>query len=83
MTRRTVDNRLDTLDVRLPRAVRPSVGVGNLDPKRNALTANTAFCHWLHLLATLKLLAKHADDILTDFGEKSKGFSKVFFLGKF
>ena len=45
--------------------------VGNLNPKRDALAADTALCHWLHLLATLKLLAKHADAILADFGEKS------------
>ena len=82
MARRTVDNRLDALDVGLPRAVGSSVRVGNLNPKRDALAADTALCHWLHLLATLKLLAKHADAILADFGEKSKGLSKVFFVSR-
>ena len=54
MARGTVNNRLDALDVGLPCSVRASMGVGNLDAERNALTADIAFCHQLHLLAVGK-----------------------------
>ena len=51
MAGRTVDDRLDTLDIGLPRAVGPPVGVGNLDPKGNTLVTELTLCHPLHLLA--------------------------------
>ena len=54
MARRTVNNRLHALDIGLPRPVGTSMGVRDLDPKRNALAANIALSHWLHLLATSK-----------------------------
>ena len=51
MAGRTVYDRLDTLDVGLPRAVGPSVGVGHLDSKGNTLVTELTLCHPLHLLA--------------------------------
>ena len=54
MARRTVNNCLYTLDIGLPHPVGASVRMGDLDPKSNALAANIALSHWLHLLATQK-----------------------------
>ena len=51
MARGTVHNRLDPLDIGLPSAVGPAVGVGNLDAKGNTLVAKLTFSHPLHLLA--------------------------------
>ena len=48
--RRAVDNRLDTLDIGLPRAVGAAVGVGDLDAEGNTLSANITFGHYWHLL---------------------------------
>ena len=45
----TVNDRLDALDIGLPHSVRTSVGVGDLDTKGNALAANIALSHQLHL----------------------------------
>ena len=45
MARRTIDNRLDSLDIGLPRAVGPPVGMGNLNAKSHAFSAYIAFCH--------------------------------------
>ena len=45
MARSTVDNRLDTFDIRLPGSVGTSVRMGDLDPKSNALAANIALSH--------------------------------------
>ncbi len=55
MAGRTVDNRLDTLDIGLPRAVGTPVGVGDLDPKGHALVTELTLCHPLHLLAVQNL----------------------------
>ena len=49
MARSTVDDCLDTLNVGLPGTIGPSVGVGNLDTKGNALTTIITLCHSLHL----------------------------------
>ena len=49
MARSTVDNRLHALDIGLPHSVGPSVGMGDLDAERNALAADIALCHWMHL----------------------------------
>ena len=51
MARGTIDDRLDSLDIGLPRAVGPSVGVGHLDPEGNTLVTELTLCHPLHLLA--------------------------------
>ena len=51
MAGRTVDHRLDALDIGLPRTIGASVGVGDLDTECHALAADIAFCHQLHLLA--------------------------------
>lgn len=47
---RTVYDCLNALYVGFPSAVGPTVGVGNLNPERNAFSADIAFCHCLHLL---------------------------------
>ena len=47
----TVNDRLDTLDVGLPCTVGSSVRMGDLNAERNALAADIALCHQLHLLA--------------------------------
>ena len=54
MARSTVDDRLDTLDIGLPHSVGTSVGMGDLDTERNALAANIALCHLLHLQSVEK-----------------------------
>ena len=51
MARSTVNDRLDALDVGLPSSVGTSVGMGDLNAERNALAADIALCHQLHLLA--------------------------------
>ena len=50
MTRFTVDNRFDAFHVWFPSSVGSSVGMGHLDTKGNALTADITFSHDLHLL---------------------------------
>ena len=50
MAGRSVNNCLDASYVGLPGSVRSSVGVGNLNTKGNALAADVAFSHGLHLL---------------------------------
>ena len=42
---RAVDNRLDALHIGLPHSVGPSVGMGDLNAKGNALAANIALSH--------------------------------------
>ena len=54
MAGRTVHDRLDTLDVGLPCAVRPAVGVGDLNTESHALVTELTLCHPLHLLAVQK-----------------------------
>ena len=51
MARSTVNDRLDALDVGLPCTVGSSVRMGDLNAERNALAADIALCHQLHLLA--------------------------------
>ena len=51
MARSTVNDRFDTLDVGLPCTVGSSVRMGDLNTERNALAADIALCHQLHLLA--------------------------------
>lgn len=50
MLGRAVHDDLDTLNVGLPCTVGAPVGMTDLDTKGNALSANIAFCHLLHLL---------------------------------
>ena len=59
MAGRTINHCLDALDIGLPRTIGTSVGVGNLDPKGNALVAKLAFSHPLHLLAVIKSRLAH------------------------
>ena len=49
MAGRTVDDCFHALHVGLPSSVGTSMGVGNLNAKRNALAANIALCQLLHL----------------------------------
>ena len=51
MARRAIDNRLNTLDIGLPGTIGTPVGVRDLDAERNALIAELALSHPLHLLA--------------------------------
>ena len=53
MAGRTIDDRLDALDIGLPGAVGTSVGVGDLDTEGHALVAVFTLCHPLHLLAVI------------------------------
>ena len=54
MARSTIDNRLDALYIGLPHSVGPSVGMGDLNAKGNALAANIALSHSLHLQSVEK-----------------------------
>ena len=51
----TIDDRLYTLDIGLPRTVGTPVGVGDLDPESNTLVTELSLCHPLHLLAVQNL----------------------------
>ena len=62
MARRTIDNRLDSLDIGLPRAVGPPVGMGNLNAKGHTLVTELTFSHPLHLLAVLNSNAFNCTD---------------------
>ena len=53
MAGRTIDDRLDTLDIGLPGPVGTPVGVGHLDPESHTLVTELTLCHPLHLLAVL------------------------------
>ncbi len=55
MAGRTVDQRLNALDIGLPGAVGTPMRVGNLNAESHALIAELAFCHPLHLLALTKI----------------------------
>ena len=70
MARSTVNNRLHTLDIGLPRPVGPSVGMGDFDPKSNTLAANIALSHWLHLLAAENRTFKDAGKYISRFSDK-------------
>ena len=59
MAGRTVDHRLDALDIGLPRTIGASVGVGDLNTKGHTLVAKLALCHPLHLLAVIKSRLAH------------------------
>ena len=73
MARGTVHNRLDPLDIGLPSAVGPAVGVGNLDAKGNTLVAKLTFSHPLHLLAVRDIAgAKAPCGMIPEFDTKCK-----------
>ena len=52
---RAIDNRLDPLDVGLPRTIGAAVGVGQLNAEHDALVAEFTLSHSLDLLADLFL----------------------------
>ena len=56
MAGRTVDHRLDALDIGLPGTIGTPVRVRNLNAKGHALVAKFALCHPLHLLAVITYL---------------------------
>ena len=87
MAGRTINHCLDALDIGLPRTIGTSVGVGNLDPKGNALVAKLAFSHPLHLLAVTNIQGLHSQAfvIIADTDEKCKSYlqrkrKKVLFI---
>ena len=51
MAGRSVDDRLHTLHIGLPSPIGTPMRVGDLDAERNALIAELALSHPLHLLA--------------------------------
>lgn len=62
MAGRSVDDRLHTLHIGLPHPIGTPVRVRDLDAERNALIAELALSHPLHLLAVLnKTCAKSTD----------------------
>ena len=73
MAGRTIDDRLDALDIGLPGAIGTSVGVGDLNTEGHALIAVFALCHPLHLLAVINsCLPQQAFDMITEKKIKSK-----------
>ena len=54
MAGRSVDNRLNALDIGLPCTIGTTMWMGNLYSKGNTLVAKLALCHPLHLLAVVK-----------------------------
>ena len=85
-----VNDSLDALHVRLPRTVGTSVGVRNLDAKRDTLAAKIALCQLLHLQSSqnhaldrakrrLYIIAKKSQECRG----KSKKCKKIFLLAAF
>ena len=54
MAGRSIDDRLDALDIGLPRTIGTAMRVRDPDTKGHALVAKFALCHPLHLLAVIK-----------------------------
>ena len=68
-----VDDCLHTLHIGLPSAIRAPMGVRDLNAERNALVAELAFSHPLHLLAAAYFKAfPGTANILTEMFSKSK-----------
>ena len=59
MARRTVDDSLHTLHIGLPHTVRTSMGVRNLDTKRNTLAANITLSHTTNTSLSAAYISKH------------------------
>ena len=78
MARRTIDQSLHALDVGLPGTIGAVMGVGNLDPERDALTAEITFGHDINLLAGRNCISK---DIFEYSSRKELG-NQVGILGK-
>ena len=74
MAGRTVDDRLDALDIGLPGTIGTTVRVGNSDTESHALVAKLALCHPLHLLAVVKITLAYSQavDTITDGCTKCK-----------
>ena len=73
----TVNDNLNTLDVRLPCTVGASVRVAHLDAESNTLIAKFALCHlMLHLLAFIIILINSLF-IIADRGSKCKKNFKI------
>ena len=58
MAGRSIDDRLDALDIGLPSTIGTAMRVRDPDTKGHALVAKFALCHPLHLLAVIK--SRHA-----------------------
>ena len=73
MAGRTINHCLDALDIGLPSAIRAPMGVRDLNAEGNALVAELAFSHPLHLLAAAYFKAfTGTANILTEMFSKSK-----------
>jgi len=73
----TVNDNLNTLDVRLPCTVGASVRVAHLDAESNTLIAKFALCHlMLHLLAFIIILI-NSFFIIADRESKCKKNFKI------
>lgn len=74
MAGRTINDRLNALDIGLPRTVGTTVRVGNSDTESHTLVAKLALCHPLHLLAVVKIKLAHSQavDTITDTKAKCK-----------
>ena len=74
MAGRTVYDRLNALDIGLPRTIGTTVRVGNSDTESHTLVAKLALCHPLHLLAVVKIKLAHSQavDTITDIKANCK-----------
>ena len=74
MARSTIDNCLNTLHIGLPHPIGTPMRVRDLDAERNALIAELALSHPLHLLAVIKSRLGHSQavDTITDCITKCK-----------
>ena len=71
-----VDDCLHTLHIGLPSAIRAPMGVRDLNAEGNALVAELAFSHPLHLLAVTNIQGLHSQAfvIIADTDEKCKSY---------
>ena len=72
MAGRTVDDRLNALDVGLPGTIGTTVRVGNSDTESHTLVTKLALCHPLHLLAVVKVALAHSQAVDTITEERAK-----------
>ena len=82
MARRAVHDCFNALHIGFPGTIGPSVGVGNLNTKGNALVAKFALSHPLHLLAGNLDLSKNRQllYISITFYEKQVFFQQKFYF---
>ena len=76
----TVYDGLDALHVRLPSAVRTSVGVADFDTESHILVAELTFCHLKHLLACVCLFRVAPKDSLIIIAEHIPDCKQFLFI---